>query len=86
MQSVRFSIQAFEDVMGSSQSKKDVESTGTVNNNVVLKTSEIDFYSAEIAVLFLILVVIQALYLLVTVYQMHKRNLRKTYNNRENPA
>lgn len=67
--------------------KKAVDSAGTVNNNLVLANDGINIYSFELALLMLIMTIIQFVKLFVVIYQMHKRNLRKTYENRAgNPA
>lgn len=76
--------------MGSKESKT-VDSTGAVNNNLVLENEGFDIYSFELALLLLIIVIIKMVKLFVMLYQMHKRSLRKTYANRDanredNPA
>lgn len=71
--------------MGSSNSKKDVDSTGVINNNLVLKNDGNDDFSIqafELTVILGLLLLLKFVKFCIYIYQMHKRNLKKGYNNR----
>lgn len=68
--------------MGKNQSKK-IESTGTVNNNVILtNTDTVNVYSQELVFLMAALVALKILEIIIFMYLKHKRHLKKDYMNR----
>lgn len=66
--------------------KKTVDSNGAINNNVIFKEGINVLYQYELAFMMLIITIIKIIKLVVIIYQMHKRNLRKTYANRGDPS
>lgn len=72
--------------MGKGQSKE-IDSTGTVNNNVIL-TNTVNVYSQELVYLLAVLVALKILEIMIFMYLKHKRHLKMDYMNRggSNPA
>lgn len=67
--------------MGSSHSqveKKTIESTGQVNNNVVIQETE-DVYSMEIVILLSLLCALKILEISIFLYNKYKQQMKKKY-------
>lgn len=77
------------EIMGGKSSTHDenktVDATGVVNNNLILN-EKINIYSVELVVLMSIICVLKAIKLGLTIYLSMKRNIKKTYANRQNPV
>lgn len=74
--------------MGSSESreeKKTVDSTGTVNNNVVVN-GEVDIYSTEIVILLGIICALKVIEFIYFIYQRHYKNIKKRFINGQPPV
>lgn len=73
--------------MGGGSSKptetKTVDSTGTLNNNLVIENS-VPVHNSEINILLYILVAIQIINLLLIIYREHQKNLKKKYLKQNN--
>lgn len=78
----------FSSIMGKSYSKNDkIDSSGTVNNNIVLTSTDIvNVYSEELLYCLLVLIGLKVYEILMVMYLKHRRHWKKTYMNRENPA
>lgn len=71
--------------MGSTQTKdeqKTVDTTGQVNNNVVIQET-VDVYSSEIVLLLSVIVVLKLIEFLCYVYMQHARKMKKKYSGNE---
>lgn len=71
--------------MGGTKSKtvnKDVDSNGAINNNIVLKNTDVMNVSveSEIVILLSIICGIKILEVLLFLYYKHRRGLKKTYS------
>lgn len=63
----------------SHEEKKTVDSTGEVNNNVVVQET-VDVYSSEMVILLSILCILKIIELGCYLYTTHNRNLKKKYS------
>lgn len=62
---------------------KNVDSTGAINNNIVLKKDDkINIVNFEIVVLLTIICVIKIVELACYIYYKHRRGLKKAYGNK----
>lgn len=69
--------------MGTTTSKE-VDSTGPVNNNIILDTtSTINMHSFEMVIMLAIICVIKVLEIVLFIYFKHRRGLKKTYEKRD---
>lgn len=62
----------------SKSEKKTVDSTGTVNNNVVIG-GEVDVFSVEIVVLLGIICIIKMIEFIYFIYNRHYRRMKKHF-------
>lgn len=74
--------------MGKSNSKEEkIESSGTVNNNVILTQEDtINIYSRELVYLLAALIALKVFEIIMVIYYKHRRHLKKMYQSRENTA
>lgn len=69
--------------MGTTTSKE-VDSTGPVNNNIILDTtSTINMHSFEMVVMLAIICAIKILELILFIYFKHRRGLKKGFERRD---
>lgn len=71
--------------MGNTKSnteEKVVDTTGTVNNNLVLRDDQqLNIFSFEITLLLLIICVLKIIEFAYFIYRIHSRRLKKIYTN-----
>lgn len=73
--------------MGSSPSQhetKTIESTGHVNNNLVIQETE-DVYSMEIVILLSVLCILKILEIGIYLYTKYKQQMKKKYTQAARP-
>lgn len=70
---------------GSSEEKKTVDSSGTVNNNVVI-SDPVEFYNKEIVCILWIILALKIMELILFFYREHRRGLKKKYVTPKQPA
>lgn len=70
----------------STEVRKEVDATGTVNNNIVLKNTDTMNVSTDFEMFILIAIIcgIKILELLLFIYFKHRRGLKKTYISNKN--
>lgn len=75
-------------IMGTKNSKQEkIDSSGTVNNNVILTNTDIvNVYSQELVYLMAVLIGLKVFEIIMFMYLKHRRHWKKTYINRGNPA
>lgn len=69
------------------ESVRKVDSTGAINNNINLGGNDrINVYSEELVYIATGTFILKLIEILIFIYLKHKRNLKKTYQNRDSPA
>lgn len=67
------------------ETTKILDSTGQVNNNVVIH-DDVKFYNMEMLVLLYVITTVKIISLVLYIYRQHKKKLRKEFSNEINSA
>lgn len=76
--------EVIEVIMRTKNSKTDeINSTGTVNNNVIVNDT-VNIYSKEIVYLLIAILALKMFEIVIFIYFKHRRHLKKVYESRNN--